>query len=90
MQKASGHIAYAVANSNAMNGLSAGSRIVSVMPLWMKLLVALDVAAGIIVLCVVVITTGRLLKKKQSNAEIQDRSFRQFPAIRNGSGQSPS
>ncbi len=74
MQKASGHIAYAVANSNAMNGLSAGSRIVSVMPLWMKLLVALDVAAGIIVLCVVVITTGRLLKKKQSNAEIQDLS----------------
>lgn len=75
MQKASKHIAYAVANSNAMNGLSAGSRIVSVMPLWMKLLVALDIAAGVLVLCAVILTTRRLLKKKQtngSNVKIED------------------
>ena len=76
MQKASKHIAYAVANSNAMNGLSAGSRIVSVMPLWMKLLAALDITAGILVLCAVILTTRRLLKNKHTNssAKIEDLS----------------
>lgn len=52
MQRAAKHISYAISRSNAMNGLSAGSRIVPVTPLWRWGVYALDavVALGAIAL----------------------------------------
>lgn len=61
MQRAAKNIVFALSRSNAMNGLSAGSRIVKVTPLWRWCVYALDVlvAAAAIVLCVVAVRNIR-------------------------------
>jgi beta-glucosidase len=65
MQKASKNIAFAISRSNAMNGLSSGSKVVSIIPLWQKLLIAADVILGLgIIACVVFVTLSR---KRGSN-----------------------
>lgn len=73
MQNAAKHIAYAVSRSNAMNGISAESKIVAVLPLWEKALIACDVLAGVIILAVVIQTTRRVLKKKDSIVIVENK-----------------
>jgi beta-glucosidase len=69
MQRASKNIAYAVTNSNAMNGLAADSEIVSVTPLWQWGLIALTVIVGALVLLVVVLTTRRLVIQSRAKSK---------------------
>ena len=70
MQRAGHNIAFAVTNSNAMNGIAADSKIVHVTPLWQWGLYALDVVLGLLVIFVVFITTRKLItqgpKKKKA------------------------
>ena len=61
MQRAAHDIAYAVVSSNAMNGLTADSKIVSVTPLWRTGLTALDVLFGLVAAGIIVLVTRRLV-----------------------------
>ena len=45
-------ILYTVANSNAMNGISAETQVVNSMPTWQKLLIAVDCVVGVILIAV--------------------------------------
>jgi beta-glucosidase len=69
MQRAGKNVVYAITNSNAMNGLSAGSKLVAIMPLWKKALVALDVVLGILVALTAILLTTRLLKQKKNGKD---------------------
>ena len=72
-QRAAHDIAYAIVNSNAMNGLSAASRIVSVTPLWRTGLTALDVLLGLLAAGIVFLVTRRLVIRGRSGAQSQER-----------------
>lgn len=48
MREATKHILYTVANSNAMNGLSANMKIVEVTPWWKTAIIVADVAFGVL------------------------------------------
>lgn len=50
LRTASKHILYAVANSFAMNGISSTAKVVTVLPLWQKWLIAADAVLGILAL----------------------------------------
>ncbi|MDO4272078.1 MAG: glycoside hydrolase family 3 protein [Eubacteriales bacterium] len=65
MQKAAKNIVFAVSRSNAMNGLSSGSKIVQVMPLWEKALVAADILVGLLVLLVIILVTRKLIRQNR-------------------------
>jgi beta-glucosidase len=65
MQRAAKNVVYAITNSNAMNGISSGSKVVSVMPLWKKGLVAANVVVGILVAFTFIFVTMRLVKQKR-------------------------
>ncbi len=54
LRSAAHDICYTVSHSAAMNGLSANSTIVDVMPLWMTWMVALDVVVGVLIVAGVV------------------------------------
>ena len=69
MQRAAKNIAYAVTNSNAMNGIAADSELVSVTPLWQWGLIALDVVLGLLILLVLFLTTRRLIVQSRSKSE---------------------
>ena len=70
MQRAAKNVVYAIAGSNAMNGLAADSKVVSVVPLWKKGLYALDVVAAIGILITLFFTTRSVIRKrKQKKAE---------------------
>lgn len=71
MQRAAKNVVYAITNSNAMNGLSAGSKLVAIIPLWEKALIALDVIVGILVVLVTSYITVRLVRQKMNKIEIQ-------------------
>lgn len=70
LRGASKNILYTVANSNAMNGLSANSRVVSVTPLWQKWMYCFDAGvAALSIFGIVMITRGlRKAKKKEHEA----------------------
>lgn len=53
LRNACKNILYTVANSNAMNGLSADTTVANSMPTWQKALIAVNVLAGVLVLAVV-------------------------------------
>jgi beta-glucosidase len=65
MQRASHNIAYAVANSNAMNGLSAGSELVSVTPPWRWALYAADVLLGLLAVGGAFLVTRKLVRQRR-------------------------
>ncbi|WP_147796210.1 glycoside hydrolase family 3 protein [Cellulomonas sp. Y8] len=65
MQRAAHNIAYAVTASNAMNGLSAGSELVAVTPLWKWALYALDVLFGLAIVALLVVTTRKLVRQRR-------------------------
>ncbi len=48
MKEASKHILYTVANSNAMNGISANMQVIEIRPWWKNALVAADVVFGVL------------------------------------------
>ncbi|WP_454051042.1 glycoside hydrolase family 3 N-terminal domain-containing protein [Cellulomonas sp. Marseille-Q8402] len=68
MQRASHNIAYAVVHSNAMNGLSAGSELVAVTPLWKWALYALDVLLGLAIVAAVFLVTRKLVRQRRQGA----------------------
>lgn len=63
MQRAAKNVVYAITNSNAMNGLSANSKLVAIIPLWEKALIALDIVVGILVALALIIVTVKLVKQ---------------------------
>lgn len=65
-QRAAKSIAYAVTNSNAMNGIAADSQLVSVTPLWQWGLIALTVILGLLAAALVFFTTRRLLLQRRA------------------------
>lgn len=69
MQRAAKNVIYAITNSNEMNGLSEGSKLVVIMPLWKKALVTLDVVAGILVLTSLVVVTTKYVKGRKRDLE---------------------
>lgn len=64
MQRAAKNVVYAVSNSNAMNGIASDSEVVAVLPLWQKMLYALDAVMAVVVFLTVICVTGQLRKKK--------------------------
>jgi beta-glucosidase len=68
MRQAAHNIAYAVAQSNAMNGLSSDSRIVPVTPLWQKALIGADIVIGLLLAGTVFLVTRRLVRQRRVEA----------------------
>lgn len=68
LRRAATNVAYTVVNSNAMNGLTADSRIVSVTPAWRWWLIGLDVALGGLVLGGAGLVTRSLLRRRRDGA----------------------
>ena len=78
MQRAAKDVVFAISRSNAMNGLSAGAKIVQITPWWKYALYALFAILTIIVLIPVVILgigIKKDVKKKQTKAFIIDIVF---------------
>jgi Beta-glucosidase-related glycosidases len=71
MQRAAKNVVYTVTNSNAMNGLSKGSKIVAVIPLWQKLLYILDTIVSILVILAAALITVKLIKQKKRENEVK-------------------
>ncbi len=69
MQKAAKNVVYAISNSNAMNGLSVDSKLVVIMPLWKKGLMALDMIAGFLVILTTILITTKLVKQRKKTIE---------------------
>ena len=66
MRQATHRILYTVANSNAMNGIDADTRIVSVTPWWQPALIAVDVVVGVLLVGSVCMLVCSVRKKKAS------------------------
>jgi beta-glucosidase len=64
MQRAAKNVVYAISNSNAMNGLSVDSKLVVIMPLWKKGLMALNVIVGLLVAFTAIFLTIKLVRLK--------------------------
>lgn len=69
VRKAAHNIIYAVANSNAINGISPDSKVVTIVPIWQKALFAVDAIVWIISILVVVLTTRTLLIQRRKVIE---------------------
>ncbi|MCI2956862.1 glycoside hydrolase family 3 C-terminal domain-containing protein [Agromyces atrinae] len=63
--RAAHNIAFAVAHSNAMNGLSAGATIESVVPLWQWTLIVADIVLGLLALLLVFLVTRKLVRQRR-------------------------
>lgn len=66
MQRAAKNIVYTISNSNAMNGLSKGSKVVSIIPLWQKALIGFDIIMGILLILIIIIPTMKFIKQKKA------------------------
>lgn len=73
MQRAAKNVIYAITNSNEMNGLSEGSKLIVIMPLWKKALVTLDVVAGILVVTSLSIVTIKYVKRRKRETEQKEK-----------------
>lgn len=73
MQRAAKNVIYAITNSNEMNGLSEGSKLIVIMPLWKKALVSLDVVAGILVVTSLAIVTIKYIKRRKRDTEQKEK-----------------
>ncbi|MFV0467186.1 MAG: glycoside hydrolase family 3 protein [Lachnospiraceae bacterium] len=63
LQRASKNIVYAISNSSAMNGIAVDGKVVSVIPLWQKLMYGADILIGLLVLITLVLITKNLSRK---------------------------
>lgn len=66
MQRAAHNISYAVTASNAMNGLSAGSELVSVTPLWKQALIAANIVIGLLLVGGVFLTARKQIRQRRT------------------------
>lgn len=71
LHRANKNILYAVGRSNAMNGVSENSRIVAIMPVWQRWIVAADVILGVAIIAGAFFVTwclllGKSLRKKEA------------------------
>ena len=64
MRESCHRILYTVANSNAMNGMSTATKIVSVMPWWQIALYVLDVVTVVLFVASVVVLVRKIMKNK--------------------------
>ncbi len=64
--RAAHNIAFAVAHSNAMNGLSAGATIQQITPLWQWTLIIADVVIGLLIAALVFFATRGLIRRRRS------------------------
>ena len=65
MQRAAHNISYAISHSNAMNGLSANSKIVNVTPLWRWGVYALDALVAIGSVATIVFSVMQIIRRRQ-------------------------
>ncbi|MBF9710853.1 glycoside hydrolase family 3 protein [Bifidobacterium dentium] len=70
MQRAAHNISYAISRSNAMNGLSANSKIVKVTPLWRWGVYALDGVVTIGAVALIAIATLQILRRRKRGATV--------------------
>ena len=69
MRKAAKRVMYQTVWSNAMNGISSSTKIVSITPWWQNLLKTLDIVIGMIFAACLVWTVYDLIQeKKKKNA----------------------
>lgn len=71
MKRAAQNIAYAVTNSNAMNGIAADSRLESVIAPWQWGLIALNVVIGLLLALVVFLVTRRLVIQNRAKRDAE-------------------
>lgn len=72
--RAAHNVAYAVTQSNAMNGLSAGATIEQVTPLWQWALIIADIVIGLLVALLLFFVTRKLIVQRRAartNATVQ-------------------
>lgn len=70
MQRAAHNISYAISRSNAMNGLSANSKIVKVTPLWRWGVYALDGVVTVGAVALIAIATSQILRRRKRDATV--------------------
>lgn len=70
MQRAAHNISYAISRSNAMNGLSANSKIVKVTPLWRWGVYALDGVVTVGTVALIAIATLQILRRRKRDATV--------------------
>ena len=70
MQRAAHNISYAISRSNAMNGLSANSKIVKVTPLWRWGVYALDGVVTVGAVALIAIATLQILHRRKRDATV--------------------
>lgn len=70
MQEATKHIFYTVANSNAMNGVSANMQVVEIRPWWQNAIVAADVVFGVLAAGSIFMLV-KAIKKGKKNSQAQ-------------------
>ncbi len=69
VRRAAHNIIYAIANSNAMNGISPDTRVVTIMPWWQKTLWMISALIWMLSLFVIYRTTNKLLKGNSCNCD---------------------
>lgn len=70
VREAAHGIIYAVANSNAMNGISPESKVVTIMPWWQKTLCCASILVWLASIIVIIVTTRKLIKNRKPAVEI--------------------
>ena len=70
MQRAAHNISYAISRSNAMNGLSANSKVVKVTPLWRWGVYALDGVVTVGAVALIAIATLQILRRRKRDATV--------------------
>lgn len=70
MQRAAHNISYAISRSNAMNGLSANSKIVKVTPLWRWGVYALDGVVTVGAVALIAIAALQILRRRKRDATV--------------------
>ena len=68
MRESTHRILYTVVNSNAMNGVTAETKIVSVTPWWKTALICVDVVLGILVAVSIFMLVKRIKARKAAKA----------------------
>lgn len=71
MQRAAKNIVYTISKSNAMNGLSSGSKVIKIIPIWQKALIVLDVVIGIFAVFVLSVVISRLINRRKNTIRIE-------------------
>lgn len=72
MQRAAKNISYAISRSNAMNGLSASSRIVKVTPLWRWGVYALDGVVAVGAIALIGVAVLHIMRRRKAVVSVVD------------------